>query len=273
MNDLLRHTSLLGLRPILCTLAFAVAALCSASSARAPLGVMMEPVINQVPYDENDINLWPVSWFLAEPGEVYTYGVGYPSDPVHNIYNIENDTDHTMTGLALRIVGTAVETGNDDPEYIFDRGAPTEAIFGDVTGDQQVISDIFQKITISKDRKFILLTDGEIPPGARFTDISLSKLIRVRNGRGNVNVESYFAVDSSFLTDDKYFPGDVNGDGVLDHADSELARRLSKDALDLTPSQIAAGDFNNTGKIDIRDVKEIQRLIREKHHTSNGDRD
>ena len=163
MNDLLRHTSLLGLRPILCTLAFAVAALCSASSARAPLGVMMEPVINQVPYDENDINLWPVSWFLAEPGEVYTYGVGYPSDPVHNIYNIANDTDHTMTGLALRIVGTAVETGNDDPEYIFDRGAPTEAIFGDVTGDQQVISDIFQKITISKDRKFILLTDGEIP--------------------------------------------------------------------------------------------------------------
>lgn len=143
---------------------------------------------------------------------------------------------------------------------------------GDVTGDQQIIYDIFRKITISKDRKFILLTDGEIPPGARFTDISLSKLIRVRNGRGNVNVESYFAVDSSFLTDDKYFPVDVNGDGVLNHADSELARQLAKGALDLTPSQIAAGDFNNTGKIDISDVKEIQRLTREKHHTLKGER-
>ncbi len=113
----------------------ALATLVHAPSARAQYGLVMEPVINQVPYSPTDTNVWPVSWFLSEPGQVYTYAAGYPRDPIHDSFNIVNDTPRTITGMALHIVGTSDAT--EEP-WVLSIGAPTDAIFGDVTGDRRI---------------------------------------------------------------------------------------------------------------------------------------
>ena len=248
--------------PLVALGALAVAALCSATPAHAQYGLVMEPVINQVTYSETDTNLWPLSSFLAEPGQVFTYAAGYPRDSVHDTFNIYNDTTNTITGLALHIVGTANAT--EEP-WILNIGARTEAVFGGVNGHRVVASDIFQKVSISSDRKFILLTGGSIPPGGRFTDISLSKLTRVRGLRLNSSLFEYVAIDSSFMAGN-YFPGDVNGDGKMSEEDLDLALALARGERPATPCEIAAGDFNHSGNINMSDLQAILRLLRSKTH-------
>lgn len=247
----------------------ALATLVHAPSARAQYGLVMEPVINQVPYSPTDTNVWPVSWFLSEPGQVYTYAAGYPRDPIHDSFNIVNDTPRTITGMALHIVGTSDAT--EEP-WVLSIGAPTDAIFGDVTGDRRIRSDVFRTITLSQDRKFILLTDGVLPPGARFTDISLAALTRVREHRsGGAPLEQFAAIDSSFLAGN-YFAGDLTGDAVVDQADVDLAQTLARNLRPATPCEIAAGDLNRNGVIDRSDVEQVRKLARSKPHRPESDR-
>lgn len=254
-------------RPALLTLA--VATLAGATPVHAQYGLVMEPVINAVAYDPTDTSWWPLTGFLAEPGQVFTYAAGYPRDPVHDSVNISNDTTNTITGMALRIVGTANAT--EEP-WILNVGARTEATFGDVTGDRRISSDIFHHVRVSRDGKFILLTGGAIPPGGRFTDISLSELTRVRGCRLNSPRIEYVAIESSFLAGN-YFPGDVNGDGTVSHADYELSLALARGARAATPCEIAAGDLNNSGGIDMGDIHAIRALIDGKTHKSESDHD
>ncbi len=64
-----------------------------------------------------------------------------------------------------------------------------------------------------------------------------------------------------FTVANAYFPGDVNGDGVLSQADFVLAMKLAVGQRPATPEEIAAGDMNGNGVIDKDDAHMILRLI------------
>jgi hypothetical protein len=157
-----------------------VASLVCLSTARAAL--VIEPVINRVEGSGQGDNNFPVydptfliegvAYFNAdEPGEIITYASGDPRDPFLDVFHVWNNTQFHMTGLTLRLIGTATDTAN--PGTIV-RG-PVDAIWGDVNGDSLVgLSDIFATITVSADGKEIRLEDGLIPVGGRFTDIHLA---------------------------------------------------------------------------------------------------
>lgn len=230
-----------------------------ATSAQAQFGLVMEPKVDRVPCKDGD---WPLTWFLAAPGQVFSYAVGYPRAPIHDVVNIHNDTDLTITGFALHIVGTAIETEdvNGEELIIIDRTAKTEAVFGDVDGDRRITSNMFKRVTVSSDGKFILFTDGKIEPGDCFTDISLSTLLRGK--LKNTDRLELVGVDSSIIAEGKFGAGDVNGDKVVDQLDYNLALRLARGELDPTPCELAAGDFNNSGRFEMSDVQAIQRLIK-----------
>jgi hypothetical protein len=165
------------------------------STARAAL--VIEPVINRVegsgPADNNFPIYDPtfliddVAYFTAdEPGEIITYASGDPRDPFLDEFHVWNNTQYHMTGLTLRLTGTATDTAN--PGTII-RG-PVDAVWGDVNGDSLVgLSDIFATITVSADGKEIRLEDGLIPVGGRFTDIHLAM---------SDNVPDFAGIDSSF---------------------------------------------------------------------------
>jgi hypothetical protein len=156
------------------------ASLVYVSTARAAL--VIEPVINRVDGSGQAEDNFPiydptflidgVAYFTAdEPGEIITYASGDPRDPFLDDFHVWNNTQYHMTGLTLRLIGTATDTAN--PGTIV-RG-PVDAVWGDVNGDSLVgLSDIFATITVSADGKEIRLEDGLIPVGGRFTDIHLA---------------------------------------------------------------------------------------------------
>jgi hypothetical protein len=58
-----------------------------------------------------------------------------------------------------------------------------------------------------------------------------------------------------------YFPGDVNGDGMVSQPDFVLAMKLAVGQRPATPDEIAAGDMNGNGEIDKDDAHLILRMI------------
>lgn len=87
--------------------------------------------------------------------------------------------------------------------------------------------------------------------------------VTLRNASGTV-----LAVDSSdtavFTVAGTYFPGDVNGDGVLSQPDFVLAMKLAVGQRLPTASELAAGDLNGNGVIDKDDAHLILRMIKDK---------
>ena len=166
-------------------------------SAAGRADLIMEPVINRVPGSGPAPNGFPfyspnfllngVAYFTAdEPGEIVTYAAGDPRDPLLDQIFILNNTAYDLTGLTLRIVGTATDT--QDPATIV-RG-PVDAVWGDVNGDGRIgVSDIFSRITVSPDGKEIRFEDGLIPVGGRCTDVHLAR---------STNPPQLAGIDSSF---------------------------------------------------------------------------
>lgn len=144
--------------------------------------LVMEPVFNRLPGEGPGPEVFPfynpdllingIAYFTAdEPGEIISYASGDPRDPELDTVAILNNTNYNITGITLRIVGTATDT--EDPGTIV-RG-PVDAVWGDVNGDGIIgSSDIFSTIIVSADGKEIRLSGGLIPVGARFTDIHLA---------------------------------------------------------------------------------------------------
>jgi hypothetical protein len=165
--------------------------------ANVQSALVIEPVINRVEGSGQGDNNFPiydptflidgVAYFTAdEPGEIITYASGDPRDPFLDVFHVWNNTQYYMTGLTLRLIGTATDTAN--PGTIV-RG-PVDAVWGDVNGDSLVgLSDIFATITVSADGKEIRLEDGLIPVGGRFTDIHLAM---------SDNPPDFAGIDSSF---------------------------------------------------------------------------
>ena len=77
------------------------------------------------------------------------------------------------------------------------------------------------------------------------------------------------AVDYSdtaiFTASLNYFPGDVNGDGVLNQQDFVLAMKLAVGQRPATAKEVAAGDLNGNGVIDKDDAHLILRMVHDKH--------
>jgi hypothetical protein len=148
----------------------------------AQAALVIEPVFNRVDGSGQGDNNFPiydptflidgVAYFNAdEPGEIISYASGDPRDPFLDMFHVWNNTQYHITGLTLRLIGTATNTEN--PSTIV-RG-PVDAVWGDVNGDSLTgLSDIFATILVSADGKEIRFEDGVIPVGGRFTDIHLA---------------------------------------------------------------------------------------------------
>jgi len=144
--------------------------------------LVIEPVFNRVDGSGQGDNNFPiydptflidgVAYFTAdEPGEIISYASGDPRDPFLDVFHVWNNTQYRITGLTLRLIGTATNTEN--PGSIV-RG-PVDAVWGDVNGDSFTgLSDFFATIIVSADGKEIRFEDGLIPVGGRFTDIHLA---------------------------------------------------------------------------------------------------
>ena len=160
----------------------AAAAVSLISGTTAQAALVIEPVFNRVDGSGQGDNNFPiydptflidgVAYFNAdEPGEIISYASGDPRDPFLDVFHVWNNTQYRITGLTLRLIGTATDTEN--PGSIV-RG-PVDAVWGDVNGDSHIgLSDIFATILVSSDGKEIRFEDGLIPVGGRFTDIHLA---------------------------------------------------------------------------------------------------
>lgn len=171
------------------------------SVATGQAELIMEPVFNRVAGlggaenvvgvrqavngAQDELGIEP-AW-TAQPGEVFSYVSGDPRKMELDDFFFYNDTDYTITGFSLEIIGTGIDT--DDPRTIV-RGAPIDARFGDVDGDGQILSDIFSNYEISDDGKSIQFTGGLIQPGERFTDIHLA---RSDNPPEMAGIDSWFS--------------------------------------------------------------------------------
>ncbi|MCA9201133.1 MAG: hypothetical protein KDA87_26515 [Planctomycetales bacterium] len=122
-----------------------------------------------VNHEQERLGLGPL--WTAIPNEIFSYVSGDPRNPGLDGLAFFNDTDYNITGFGLEIIGTGTDT--DDPGTIV-RGAPIDAMFGDVDGDGQILSDIFANHTISADGRRIDFTDGLIQPGERYSGIHLA---------------------------------------------------------------------------------------------------
>ncbi len=59
-----------------------------------------------------------------------------------------------------------------------------------------------------------------------------------------------------------YFPGDVDGDGVLTNADMDLLKELTKPkSRPATAEELMAGDLNGDGKLDAKDLVLMKQLL------------
>jgi hypothetical protein len=61
---------------------------------------------------------------------------------------------------------------------------------------------------------------------------------------------------------DTYFPGDVNGDGLVSNADKDLLKDLTKPkSRPPTAEELMAGDLNGDGKLDVKDFVLLVQLL------------
>jgi len=65
---------------------------------------------------------------------------------------------------------------------------------------------------------------------------------------------------ASFVVGSAYVLGDVNGDGIVDHADFHLAQQIALGKVECTPEQLLAGDIDGDGVITMKDATMIIRL-------------
>ena len=144
--------------------------------------LVIEPVFNRVDGSGQGDNNFPiydptflidgVAYFTAdEPGEIISYASGDPRDPFLDVFHVWNNTQYNLTGLTLRLIGTATNTEN--PGTIV-RG-PVDAVWGDVNGDSFTgpVRHLRHHLRVA-DGKEIRFEDGLIPVGGRFTDIHLA---------------------------------------------------------------------------------------------------
>ncbi|MEX2310411.1 MAG: PEP-CTERM sorting domain-containing protein [Pirellulales bacterium] len=181
----------------LCAVLAAAADISLVCGTTVQAALIIEPVFNRIDGSGQADNNFPiydptflidgVAYFTAdEPGEIITYASGDPRDPFLDVFHVWNNTQYHITGLTLRLIGTATDTAN--PGTIV-RG-PVDAVWGDVNGDTLTgLSDIFATINVSADGKEIRFEDGLIPVGGRFTDIHLAM---------SDNSPDFAGIDSSF---------------------------------------------------------------------------
>lgn len=99
---------------------------------------------------------------------------------------------------------------------------------------------------------------GAVPLGTKATNSFTS--VTLQNGAGNVIAVN--ATDKAvFTAANAYYPGDVNGDGVVSQQDFVLAMKLAVGQRDATPEEVAAGDLNGNGFIDKDDAHLILRIV------------
>lgn len=96
--------------------------------------------------------------------------------------------------------------------------------------------------------------------------------VTLRDASGNI-----MAVDTTDIAVMKvansYFPGDVNGDGIVSQADFVLAMKLAVGQRPATPNEIAAGDMNGNGEIDKDDAHFVLRMVKGKEPNPSEDED
>jgi len=99
---------------------------------------------------------------------------------------------------------------------------------------------------------------AQAAPGAKATNTFTS--VNLHDSLGNpVSVND--ASIAVFTVANTYFPGDVDGDGVLSQADFTLVLKLAVGQRPATAREIAAGDLNGNGIIDKDDAYLILQML------------
>jgi len=101
-----------------------------------------------------------------------------------------------------------------------------------------------------------------VAPEAALGAKTTNMFVQVRLQDANGNSLAIDATDIAVMTvANAYFPGDVDGDGILSQSDYDLAMELAVGQRPATPEEIAAGDMNGNGQLDIDDAHLILRMI------------
>ncbi|MCA9167617.1 MAG: PEP-CTERM sorting domain-containing protein [Planctomycetales bacterium] len=130
--------------------------------------VTIEPDFHSFPAGTEGI---PLGMLVSSPGRDFSYVSGDPRNELLDTLPVVNTTMYTLTGFGLEIIGTGTDT--DDPSTIV-RGAPIDAVFGDVNGDGVFNLELFPNVNLSADGRRIEFSGGAIAPGERFSAIHLA---------------------------------------------------------------------------------------------------
>lgn len=95
-------------------------------------------------------------------------------------------------------------------------------------------------------------------PGTRITNVVVAA--RLFDSAG-VELPVHIVGPAVCVVSDRYWAGDVTGDGVLDPQDFELALRLAAGQRAPTAAELAALDMNGNGVADEDDAHQILRMI------------
>lgn len=136
-----------------------------------------------------------------------------------------------------------------------------------------ITKDLTLSATLSRPGLLIISTEGEgilrgrgnifdvyfqvkenVPIGTEsFVTVPYARMYDANGNSLRVEV----AGDGIIIVSDRYFPGDVNGDGIVDQNDVELCLELAVGKRKPTNQELAAADLNGNGIIDRDDARMV----------------
>ena len=157
---------------------------------------------------------------------------------VEVVISIENALNYNVAGKSQSLAY--------DPEYL----RPVEVVKSGITEGVEM-TDLAQNGSWT-----VTMTSGVLPAGSgRFLTFVFEALKEGTTTVGGATVEIFAAP--------RYFPGDVNGDGVLTKADAQLLARPKSDNSKWSEDELKAGDLNGNGKIDNADYQALRAKLKD----------
>ena len=212
-----------------------------------------------------------IAW--AEVGGVTLWMPDYFGKPGSNTIlqiNTPLATGISGTNLEIRVTynpAVAVPLSQVDPaQATVEKTALTEALIitnnaATATGEL-LITGLGGGVLTGEGNLFDV--NFRVLPGAVYGTKATNEFSGVTLMDASGNALPVDATDTAVLTvAATYFPGDVNGDGVLDMEDFTLAMKLAVGQRPATANEIIAGDMNGNGAIDKNDAHLILRMIKD----------
>jgi len=150
----------------------------------------------------------------------------------------------------------------DDKVVITENLDNCDIKYVNLSGTITETNPIIAKVQLVKNDKVIYETNSGENGYYEFNDIVSDKYLVLVSQPGKTKYGREIAVldnNATYDMDVKLYPGDINGDNIIDETDTNLIREcVSGDALSNT--KCAFADLNGDGLIDSSDVTEIRRI-------------